>query len=195
MFNFSNYFSPNDNKFRLRGIYVKTLYTICLSIGVVYSVLSVLLGGIFDIFNLDGNFDFPFASFLRPIIIVTFLTIFGGVGFLTYDSFFMVSLAFAFLSGLIASFIMWKFILIPLQKAENTSSAKREELIGIEAVVLETIPVKGVGAITYSINGNKYSSPAKSVDDDKIPRFEKVLIVRIENSTFYVSAIENSTSG
>ncbi len=163
-------------------------------IGVVYIFLSFILGGVFDLFNIgadiDFGFEFPFASLLRPAILAAFLTVFGGMGLLGLKNQWTYVFAIALASALIISIIISKFVFDKLKKAENTSSIRRKELIGVEAVVLETILEHGIGSITYTANGNKMNSPAKSMDGTKILRGEKVIITKVDKSIFYVIPVK-----
>lgn len=169
---------------------MRELFYICFITGIVYTIISVVIGGIFDIFNfgigIDLGVEFPFASLLKPVVIVTFLTVFGGMGLIGLNKGWKYGIIIALILAFIMAFIMWRGVLVNLIKAENTSSVKRCELIGVKAIVIETIQEEGMGAIAYSINGNKYSSPAKSVEGHRILKEQEVIITRIDKNVFYV---------
>ncbi|WP_055666739.1 NfeD family protein [Desnuesiella massiliensis] len=173
---------------------MEKVFYISFIIGVIYILISFFLGSIFEVLNfgvdLDLGFEFPFASMLRPAVIAAFLTVFGGVGLLGMKKAWTFVFFIALFSGLAVAFVFSKFIFEKLKKAENTSSIAREELIGIEAVVLESIMEEGIGAITYVANGNKYSSPAKSLEGITVLRGEKVIITKVDKSVFYVIPIK-----
>lgn len=175
---------------------MEKVYYVSFIIGIVYSVLSVILGGILDIFNIgsdiDLGFEFPFASLLKPAVVISFLTVFGGIGLIGTNKGWKYTIFLAIILGLAVAITIWRGILVNLAKAQNTSSVKREELIGVEAVVIETILEEGVGAISYVVNGNKYSSPARSIDGSKINRGEKVIITNIKASTFFVITLSDT---
>ena len=93
------------------------------------------------------------------------------------------------LSGLAAALILDRILIRPLKRAENTSSQSQSDMIGREAVVSETILKNQFGEIRYSVCGNSYTTPAKSVKGDKIMTGVKVKICKIENNIFYVDII------
>ncbi|MBU5591487.1 NfeD family protein [Clostridium sp. MSJ-4] len=178
------------------GVVMVKVFYICFLIGLVYSVLSVILGGLFDIFNIDGgldfNFEFPFASLMKPAVIASFLTVFGGMGLIGTKRGWKYTILIAVVLGIVVAFSIWKFVIVNLAKAENTSSIKREELIGVEASVIEAILEGKVGSITYVVNGNKYSSPARNIKGTRLDKGEKVIIIEIKESTFFVISLKEN---
>ena len=95
---------------------------------------------------------------------------------------------FAATLGLIVAYLMYRFVIVPLHKAQNTSAVEKQSLIGHNAVVTEKIPQGQFGKITYYVNGNTYSSPAKSEDGNEIIRNTNVQIVHIDKNTYYVAS-------
>ncbi len=89
--------------------------------------------------------------------------------------------------GLFTAFLMFRLIIVPLNKAQNTSAVEIQSLIGHDAVVTEKIPQGGFGKITYRINGNIYSAPSKSEDGNEISRNTYVEIAHIEKNTYFVA--------
>lgn len=179
------------------------LFQVCFYVGVGLTIVSLVIGNLFHFTGLDGvdgigaDFDFsldgggislfPFS----PLICVIFVTIFGGSGMILMEttplgSPFIVILA-AFIGAAI-SFVIQKFIFIPLRKAQNTSAPNLEELIGIPAKVNETIIKNGYGEITYIINGNSFCAPARAVnEEDEIRVGDEVSICWIKEHVFYVT--------
>ncbi|MBU3227250.1 NfeD family protein [Clostridium algidicarnis] len=173
---------------------MEKVFYYCFLIGIIYSVLSVILGGIFDIFNIGGsidlNFEFPFISLMRPAVLAVFSTVFGGVGLIGIRNGWKYTILIATVLGICSAIFIWRFVIVNLLKAENTSSVKRKDLIGSEAFVIETILEGKVGSITYVANGNKYSSPARCIRATKISVGEKVIIEEIKENTFFVMTFE-----
>ncbi|MCG8498868.1 MAG: YqiJ family protein [Firmicutes bacterium] len=174
------------------------IFLIAFIVGILYSLVSFLLGQIIDfaVGDIDvdfewenmGFFDMP-VSPLKPIVIAAFMTIFGGVGVLAYDYrklSFLLSFLIAFLIAFAGAFVIYRFIVIPLYRAQNTSSHDIHKLQGTEAVVTSSIYGAQFGKIRYVINDCTYSAPAKSVYQKDIKQGEKVLIVEVENNVFYV---------
>ncbi len=167
---------------------MRALYYIFFCAGVVYTLIAFILGGIFDGLDIggDGGFDGFFSS-LKPIIIVSFVTVFGGIGLITINSLpWYLSLLISTVSALILALLINRFIIIPLYKAQNTSSPIKSELIGREASVINTILKNNYGSITYSYKGNTYTSPARNLEEDEIKQGASVVIIKIEDSVFYV---------
>jgi membrane protein implicated in regulation of membrane protease activity len=81
---------------------------------------------------------------------------------------------------------MYRFVIVPLSKAQNTSAVEIQSLVGHSAKVTEKIFQGGYGQITYYVNGNTYSSPAKAEDGGEVARGAKVEIVYIQDSTYFV---------
>ena len=177
------------------------LFQICFWVGVLFTVTTFILGQFFDFADVDGDIDFD-ADFdfdgdvpgyaispLKPIIITAFVTVFGGVGLIllrrgTPDELaVIISLAAAF----VVSATIYKLIIVPLYKAQNTSAISQVSLIGMEAKATLAITDKIFGNIVYIVGGNTYSSPAKALEDEAIAKGEVVIIKKIENNVFYVT--------
>lgn len=175
------------------------LFQVCFFVGIALIIISLLLGSVFDIVGIDGlNLDFGGSSLalpVSPVVFVLFTAIFGGIGWVLTDyapgllGLFIVLIAVV--SGIIICFLVQHFIITPLKKAQNTSAPEAHELIGLPAVVSETIFEQGFGEIRYVINGNSYTSPAKSIDGGELKTGINVAICWIEGYVFYVTSTEN----
>ncbi|WP_051273563.1 NfeD family protein [Desulfotruncus alcoholivorax] len=120
-----------------------------------------------------------------------FLTVFGGVGIIGLNYLqlgIIVTLTAALASALLVSFLMFRYILVPLYKAQ-TSAVSQQDLIGSLATVKLHMHSNSVGRIIYVVNDNTYTAPARSVDGAEIPAGSKVVIVDIEKNVFKVSKI------
>lgn len=178
------------------------VFQICFFVGIGLIVLSFLLGGIFDMVGFDGlDLDFDFTSSpvflpISPVLLELFVMVFGGVGWIMLDvksplaPLFIILIAVA--AGLLISIAMYRFVLLPLKKAQNTSTPNAEDLVGLRATVSETILEGGFGEIRYVINGNSYTSPAKATNGMEIKAGKEVAICWIEQCVFYVSCLEDS---
>lgn len=203
------------------GILLK-LFQVCFATGVIFSVLSFILGRIsefthmgvdtdmsadidtdFDIdagldagtdVHLDGNAGAPElpVSPLKPIVVTTFITVFGGIGMIcTINGLSqLAAVLVALASGTVAAFLLYRFIITPLYRAQNTSAISQKRLIGALGKV--TLPIAGslFGKISYTMGGNTYSAPARSIDGENIERGIPVVIINIEKNIFYVKRIK-----
>lgn len=175
-------------------------FLVCFLVGVILTVISFVAGHLFEIFGIDGlDFDFhplglDFFLPLSPMIYVLFLTVFGGMGliFLRINNTLSIILIliFSFIIAFLTAFSMYQFILKPLKKAQNTSAADMEELIGIRAVVTEKIKANAYGEISYQIHDNSYVAPAKSTTNEEIKAGSNVVICWIKDYVFYVASID-----
>lgn len=172
---------------------MQLLFSVCLCVGVGYTIISLILGNILSIGDFSGDFEIGTnISPLKPAPIAAFLTVFGGVGLIFINSFnFITVLSVAFSFGILAGFIIYRFILIPLHKAQNTSTVEKQSLIGHDATVNHKILQGKYGKISYHVNGSTFSSPAKSEDGNEIPVGTTVEIIYIEHNTYYVRPKNN----
>ncbi|MCL1996748.1 MAG: hypothetical protein FWG63_11125 [Defluviitaleaceae bacterium] len=166
---------------------MQTLFTVAFGVGLGYTVISLVLGNLLDM----GDFDNSAFSPLRPAPISAFLVVFGGVGMLFYESlgFTMVLIISAFL-GVVISYLVIRFVLMPLHRAQNTSTVDRQSLVGHHAVVQVKIPQNGFGKISLNVNGSNVSSPAKSEDSNEISTGTTVEIVSIERNIYFVKTAQ-----
>ena len=124
---------------------------------------------------------------INPIVMVSFFTIFGGIGiigtaYLKWIPFLIFPVALA--SGIIVAYVLYKFVAVPLYKAENTSNVYREELIGKAAEVDSGILENGFGKIKYTVNFIRFTAPARHIEGKSVKQGVKVVICKIENNIF-----------
>jgi len=187
-------------------------YQVCFIVGLGYTLLSFIFGHFLnlngdisgvdgDVGGIDGDIGgadgdigtadsgagFSLSPF-KPVIIAVFLGTFGGVGMIvSAHLMFYAAFAAASAAGLALAFILFRYVYVPLYKAQNTSAAEIQSLIGVGAKVIEYIPQGGYGKITYPASGNTYTAPAKSESGGEIARDTDVVIKSIVEHTYYVS--------
>jgi len=170
---------------------------VCFYIGIIYTAASFILGYIFDFMGLDGDigFDGDFFGYgispLKPVVIAAFLTVFGGVGIIAHKNNFnnKLSLIIALAFAITISFLIFRFVLVPLYRIQSKEVVGQKELIGHIARVVLPIRDGECGKIIYTINDNTYSAPAKSENQEMIEKGEEVVIVNIENNVYYVKTL------
>ncbi|QNU68151.1 NfeD family protein [Ruminiclostridium herbifermentans] len=133
-----------------------------------------------------------FAVLLNPIVAVSLLTVFGGMGILgesyfKWDS--IATLAFAAVSGILCSSLLYNFVAKPIYRSENTSNVSREMLIGTAAEVTTDILADGFGTISYTVNSLRFNAPSKHIEGKAVKQGQKVVICKIEDNIFYISEI------
>lgn len=173
---------------------MELLFEVCFLVGIGLTLISVILGHVFDIFGMDGldigaiSVDVGLPT--SPMVYVLWTTVFGGMGMILKRVVpFLPGILICIIAVVVALIIaigFYRGILIPLRKAQNTSTPEQEELIGVLAKVQESIPEKGYGEITYVVNGNSYTAPAKTTDGHGIAKGTEVSICWVEQYVFYV---------
>ena len=164
-------------------------FWVAFGVGVGYTVIAFLMGSFLDVADLETDVDFSGSvSPLKPSVIAAFVTVLGGSGLLLQmtglTAFY--ALPAAGLCGAFVAYLMYRFVVVPLSRAQNTSAVEIQSLIGHTATVTEKIFQGGYGQIAYAENGNSYNSPAKSFDGNEIPRGSDVEIMSIEDNTYFV---------
>lgn len=129
---------------------------------------------------------------LKPLVIASFFIVFGGTGMMGehFSWTFGQALAIALILGGVVSTGLFKGVVEPLYRMQNTSAATREQLIGLSALVTTPIYENGFGTISYRINDNTYNAPAKSLTGKYIAQGEKAVIVKFEGKAFIVHIAE-----
>lgn len=179
------------------------LFRVCFFTGSLFTVLSFLLGRLFDFVGFDGDLDLDgdmpglTVSPLKPIVIISFVTVFGGAGLMAAQAELSAAgmLAVAFGAAGLIAWSIYRFVVIPLYQAQNTSSVSQQELIGRTATVSLRIKDGGFGSVAYVVNGNSYTAPAKSVDGTDLERGAEVVIMRLERNVYYVKRRGKGTHG
>ena len=126
------------------------------------------------------------VSPFKPTVIAAFLVVFGGAGMILLPgSGAYIAATIAGTVGLVAGGAVYRLYAF-LYSRQNTSAVAKQSLIGSGARVSEFIPQGKYGKITYYVNGNTYTAPAKSDGGEEIKRGADVEIVAIVKSTYFV---------
>jgi len=168
---------------------MNVMFWVFFGVGAGYTVIGFILGEVFNVFDFDTDFGSGgTVSPLKPAVLAAFATVFGGAGLLLQFTSMPVygTLPISALIGTATAYAMYRFVIVPLSKAQNTSSPEIQSLIGCAAKVTEKIFQGGYGQIAYAVNGNTFNSPAKSDDGVELARGTDVEIMYIEDNTYYV---------
>lgn len=161
------------------------IYIACLVFGLVYSVIALLLGDHGVDSHDAGDTGLDGVSPFKPIVIASFITLFGGFGLIGHYTFKLAALwilSISILLGLLGAGIIFRTVVVPLYKCQSNSTISCEGLKNTSADVITPIPTQGLGEITYTAGDVKYTSPAKSADEEEIPKGAKVVIVDIQDN-------------
>ena len=180
------------------------IYAICLVVGLVFTLLSVVaghfLGGHGDHVAGSGGHaeagadasDMPGISIFSPTVMAAFITAFGGFG-LIFTQFSATSRAVisaplsAFCAMLVAGGL-YKFLSMIFRHTQGSSESHVARLAGTEASVVSPIPENGVGEIAYVVGGTRYSAPARTENGSAIANGRLVKITRVVGTQFYVTS-------
>lgn len=186
------------------------IYSICFGVGLVFAVISAVLGHIFGGHDVDSSsgpdvgtgghaeagFDqtgMPGMSPFSPTTIASFITAVGGLGMIftrvEATSNIWVSVPLSLFGGLlIAAGVVWLFGTI-FHKTQSSSESHVARLLGQTATIITPIPANGVGEIAYVQGGTRYTAPARDDRGGAVPTGQTVKIVRIVGTQFYVLPI------
>ncbi len=154
-----------------------------LGITILYLLVGDLLEGIFG--GIDGVFN--------PTLVFSALTIIGGAGILfsKYTQFSeMTVLGISIMIGLIAYIIVYYVLVLPMSRAEVSTTYSIKELEGCLAEVITSIPNKGYGEVILSTISGTVNFSAKSIDDREIPLGVRVVVVKAEQDHLLVTRFE-----
>jgi membrane protein implicated in regulation of membrane protease activity len=180
------------------------IYTICLLIGLLFTVVSVLFGHFFGggghVEGSGGhveaggdNSDAPGFSIFSPTVIASFVTAFGCFGMIlsqfpaTRPG--IISAPLSILGGVIVAGAMYLFFGAIFRHTQSSSESRVAALVNTEATVITPISANGVGEIAYVVGGTRYTAPARAEDGFLIGNGQTVKIVRIVGTQFYVKKV------
>ena len=132
-------------------------------------------------------------SWFNASTIMAFLAWFGGTGYLlTRHSHLwtVLSLAIAILAGLLAGWVVFRFMvkLVQVDDVPMTSEDRRVE--GALATISMPIRENGTGEIIFALGGTRRCAGARSGDGTPIEKGTEVVIERYEKGIAYVKRWE-----
>jgi membrane protein implicated in regulation of membrane protease activity len=180
------------------------IYAICLVVGLVFTVVSVVMGHFLGghgahVAGSGGHAeagadssDMPGISIFSPTVIASFVTAFGGFG-LIFTQFSatgktIISAPLALVCALVVAGALYKFFSLIFGHTQSSSESRVAKLVGIEANVITPIQENGVGEIAYVVGGSRYTAAARTENGTAIPSGRAVKIARIVGTQFYVTS-------
>lgn len=194
---------------------MESLFLVCFLVGLCMTALSLILGvghfGGIHLGHVGGHAighggpghsgtatDSPTLSsgFLNFTTVMTFVTWFGGVGYLIahYTALGgIASIVVATVSGIGGGAVVALFITKVLEQGETRYMTDADHRMpGTVARVTSTIYPGYAGEITYTQAGSTQASAARSVTDEEIPRGTEVVILNYERGTAYVDTWQHA---
>lgn len=167
------------------------MFCICLGLG--YGVVSALLGGHGgdgDIqLDADGHLDAGQVSPVSGPVIAMFVTGFGAGGIVAQKGFDVSSgpaVVVATLTGLVLAALVFGFLSLVLHHTQAGTEYTAEEVAGLTAEVITTIPAGGTGEIAYVVKGQRERAAARAGEAEGVAKGSQVLIERMVGSIAHV---------
>jgi membrane protein implicated in regulation of membrane protease activity len=184
---------------------ITIVYTVCLVAGLIFTLFSAVAGHLFgghgDVHvGMGGEADggvghdgVPGISFLSPTVLASFVTAFGALGLIfckiDVTSSVWINAPLSFFGALaVALLVLWLFNAM-FKKTEGSSESRVATLIGQTAAIVTPIPGNGVGEISYTQAGSRYTAPARNEKSGSIAGGKTVKITRIVGSQFFVEQL------
>lgn len=161
--------------------------------GLIFTVASLLIG--FGDLGVDadaadnGGDQGLFGGLFNVSSILTFITWFGGIGYLARNALGMwagLAIAAGILGGLVGAIAVACVFRRVLQDPSAEMNPKAWDQVGVIARVSSSIRSTGVGEIVYEQNGIRQVASARGSDERAIPRDTEVVILRIERGVAVV---------
>ena len=175
-----------------------TIYWICLLGGLVFSVLAVFLGDVFDglLDSLDGAFHgVDLHGALDALSLVGGLTAFGGAGVLldAYSNLDPTPAALVAASiGFALAVLMHVAYVKPMKRSENSTGFSVREYQGKIGEGNTAIPAKGYGEVLVRMGASVTFQPATSFDGTPLPLGTQVVVVEVEpDGTLHVARLDD----
>ncbi|PWW04722.1 hypothetical protein DFQ01_1063 [Paenibacillus cellulosilyticus] len=164
---------------------METLFLSCLIGGILFAIVSVLLGDWLSA-SLDGALDFLSVegySLFRPTVIACWVTVFGGAGLLLNKYTEMGNIIVLILTFLIATafaVLLYFAYIRPMEQSENSVGFSIQELAGQIGEVIVPIPDNGFGEVMVQMGAARSHHIASSFDGTAIPSEAKVIVVEVD---------------
>lgn len=171
---------------------MQTLYLGCLALGVIFAIVSVLVGDVIGD-ALHGVFDFAAVDFLNPTVLAGGITVFGGAGILLTRYSNLEAGAIAALSLLTAAFLgllMYLGFVKPMDKSEMSNGFSMNELPGKIGEITIPVPAQGYGEVMVKFGAGNSLHTAASFEQVLLPAGIKVVVVEVREGVAVVSEFE-----
>jgi hypothetical protein len=134
---------------------------------------------------------------VNPTTVLTFLTWFGGAGFILRNYYGVVavtSLALAAMMGLVGAAIVFFFLLKYMLPGQTVMLQADYDPVGSVGRISVPIRAGGVGEVVYRRGGTRRSAGARSLDGRALDKGAEVVIARYERGLAYVQPWEEFVS-
>ncbi|WP_442601111.1 protease [Paenibacillus sp. KN14-4R] len=170
------------------------VYWNCLLLGVIFAVVTLILGEIIGhwLDSLSQTFHVDHLDYLQPVVSIGGLTCLGAAGVIITKYTALQEPLVGVLSILLAiliSILVYFGYVKKMSKAENSIGHSTLDLVGKIAEVSVPIPATGYGEIIVKTISGYTNYPAISFEGQLIKQGNKVVIVEMRGRDFAVSEI------
>lgn len=178
---------------------MEQLFWACLGGGVLFAIVTVVFGDLLS-HALDGILDFLSVDGLRklrPMVIVSGITVFGGAGLLLLHYTPLggiLAVVFALLSAIVVGIAVYMLYVRPMENSENSTAFSIRELSGRIGEVLVPIPPRGYGEVLVKVGAGHTNQIAASFDGDYLEAGERIVVVEVRDDTLFVSRLQMNSN-
>lgn len=175
------------------GVDIQTIYLYGLIIGGSIALLYMLFGDVLEV--VGGIGDGAPGSILNPVVILSFISVFCGAGYVLelrekFPS--GTNMLFSIVIAVIIVGIIHFFILVPLSKSEQNTAQSMNDFLHQQGEVILTIPKNGLGEILIRMKLGSFGHVARSATRSEIPQGTIVVVIAIEeNDVLVVETIDS----
>jgi membrane protein implicated in regulation of membrane protease activity len=184
------------------------IYTACLALGLLFTIISAVAGHLFGGHDIGGHdvgtgghaeagYDHsgvPGLSFFSPTVIACFVTAFGACGLILsriqWTSSIWISAPISAVAGFVMAGLAFLLFNWLFSKTECSSEGTVAALVGKSASIITPIPANGVGEIAYIQGGARYTAPARTESGAPMPVGKPVRITRVVGTEYYVETFD-----
>ena len=184
------------------------IYTACLALGLLFTIISAFLGHLFGGHDVGGHdvgtgghaeagYDhsgMPGMSFFSPTVLACFVTAFGACGLILSHipatSSEWISAPISAIAGFVMALFAFYIFNYMFKKTQSSSESRVGSLVGQSASIVSPIPDNGVGEIAYVQGGTRYTAPARTENGMSISAGRPVRITRVVGTQFFVEMMK-----
>jgi len=188
------------------------IYTACLALGLMFTIISAFMGHFFGGHDVGGHdigtgghaeagYDHsgvPGVSFFSPTVLACFVTAFGACGLILSRNAMTrniwISAPISAIAGLIMAALAFMLFNAMFRKTQSSSESCVASLVGKPASIITPIPANGVGEIAYIQGGTRYTAPARTESGIAVASGRPVRITRVVGTEYFVELMDAQTT-
>lgn len=171
---------------------MEALFWGCLAGGVLFAVVTVLLGDVLS-GALDGVLDFLSVDFFKPVVLAAGITVFGGTGIMLVkytDLSSVPQVVISLLAAILLSIAVYFGYVRPMENSENSTGFSIKEMAGRIGQVTVPVPAQGYGEVMVKVGAGNTLHIASSFDKKPVAAGVRVVIVEVAEDVLRVSELE-----